>query len=107
MIAYSFGRAHLAADRLVPYADELLGERVSVEGKVASHPETRRTRYGEKTVFDLRITSAAGREVKAKVLCQVYRRENIRYGDRVRFEGKFQRPYDFSPRFSYREYLRW
>lgn len=106
VIAYSLGRAYLADDRIVKHAGEILGERVTVEGVVISAPEIRRTRYGEKTVFDLRVTSLASRDVKAKVLCRIYRREDLRYGGRVRFDAKLQRPYDFSPQFSYREYLR-
>jgi len=105
-VVYALARAHFAQDGIAAYTPEILDGRITVEGSVISDPEIRRTRYGEKTVFYLQTSSAAARAVRAKVRCRIYRREDLRYGDRVRFTAKLQRPHDFSTRFSYREYLR-
>ena len=84
---------------------------VLVEGTVVSDVEPRPFFKGRKTVFSLavkRLKSKWGwRDRQGTVLVNLFRDEDIRYGDSIIIEGKMHRPFTYSKdsRFSYREYL--
>lgn len=84
---------------------------VLVEGVVVSDVEPRPFFKGTKTVFSLevqRIKSKWGWKTKRGVLLvNVFRNENVKYGDYLLLEGKLHRPFNFAndSHFSYREYL--
>ena len=83
-----------------------------IEGVVISDPFFRQTARGEKTSFELFVervdVNANSIHQRGKVLVNVFRREDLRYGDRLRVSGKLHEPFDegFSGRFSYRDYLK-
>ena len=86
-------------------------EPLLVEGVVVSDVEKRAFFKGKKTVFTLevrRIRSPWGwKEKKGAILVNLFREEDVRYGDYLILEGKLHRPFNFSQdsSVSYRDYL--
>lgn len=86
-------------------------EPLSVEGVVVSDVEKRPFFKEKKTVFTLevrRIRSPWGwKEKKGAILVNLFREEDVRYGDYLILEGKLHRPFNFAQdsRASYRDYL--
>jgi competence protein ComEC len=84
---------------------------VLIEGVVVSDVEPRSFFKGKKTVFSLeiaRIKTKWGWKTKTgMILVNLFRGEDIKYGDYLRLEGKLSRPFNFSneSNFSYRDYL--
>ena len=84
---------------------------VVVEGIVVSDVEPRPFFKGKKTVFTLeakRIKSKWGwKEKSGPLLVNLFRPEDIKYGDYLILEGKLHKPFNFSSdtNFSYRDYL--
>lgn len=84
---------------------------VLIEGVVVSDVEPRPFFKGRKTVFSLearRIKTKWGWKTKrGMILVNLFRSENIHYGNYLRLEGKLSRPFNFSndSNFSYRDYL--
>ena len=103
---WTFPAEHISR---LPYLDR--DEPIFVEGMVVSDVEPRPFFHGKKTVFSLevsRIKSPRGtKEQKGVILVNIFRQEDIRYGDHLLLEGKLHRPFNFSKKsnFSYREYL--
>ncbi|HOY10295.1 MAG TPA: ComEC/Rec2 family competence protein [Candidatus Omnitrophota bacterium] len=94
----------------MPYRDR--AGLVMVEGVVISDAELRGFFGRKKTVFILelkRIRSEGGwKETEGRILVNLFRDEDVRYGDALLLEGALHRPFNFSKNgiFSYREYLR-
>lgn len=86
-------------------------EPVAVEGLVVSDVEPRKFFKGRKTVFTLKVkrikTKWGWKEKSGPVLVNLFRDEDIQYGDYLLIEGKLHRPFNFSEGglFSYRDYL--
>lgn len=84
---------------------------LTIEGLVVSDVEPRPFFKGKKTVFVLkvkRIESKSGwRKKSGEILVNLFRSQDIRYGDYVQIEGRLHRPFNFSndSQFSYREFL--
>lgn len=84
---------------------------VFVEGVVDSDVEPRPFFKGKKTVFTLEVkrikTRRGWQETRGVVLVNLFRAEDIRYGDYLALEGKLHRPFNFpnDGNFSYSEYL--
>ncbi len=86
-------------------------EPVLVEGVVVSDVEKRAFFKGKKTVFTLEVKRIqfpwGWEEKRGDLLVNLFRQEDVRYGDNVVLEGKLHRPFNFSKEssFSYRDYL--
>jgi competence protein ComEC len=84
---------------------------VLIEGTIVSDVERRPFFKGRKTVFSLdvrRLRSPWGWKTRRGViLVNLFREEDVRYGDHILIEGKVHRPFNYAndSRFSYREYL--
>ncbi|MBP9853393.1 MAG: ComEC family competence protein [Candidatus Omnitrophica bacterium] len=84
---------------------------VVIEGMVGSDVEPRPFFKKRKTVFTLEIkrikSKGEWKEKSGLVLVNLFRMENIKYGDYLRLEGKLHKPFNFSSdtNFSYRDYL--
>src|SRR3989338_5894289 len=82
-----------------------------LEGVVVSDIEQRRRGNMRKTTFRLevrRIKGKMGRQKsRGEVLVNLFRAQDIQYGDYLAIEGKLHKPFNFSSdnRFSYRDYL--
>ncbi len=75
-------------------------EPLLVEGVVVSYVEKRDFFKGKKTIFTLevrRIRSPWGwKEKKGVILVNLFREEDVRYGDYLILEGKLHRPFNFT-----------
>lgn len=84
---------------------------IQVEGMVVSDVEQRPFFKGKKTVFSLdvkRVKSKWGwKDRQGVILVNLFREEDLRYGDYIKVEGKMHRPFNFAhdSNFSYRDYL--
>jgi len=84
---------------------------VVIEGMVISDVEKRSFFKKKKTVFTLdvkRLKSKWGwQEKQGRILVNIFREEDVNYGDYLVLEGKLHRPFDFSKdsQFSYKDYL--
>ncbi len=109
--AHTLDHKTLALDHIGHLPYHFYKDPVLIEGVVVSDVEPRPFFKGKKTVFSLeaaRVRTAWGWQVKrGVVLVNLFRPEDIRYGDYVRLEGKLSRPFNFSNEnnFSYRDYL--
>lgn len=111
----SVGAAHarrLAADDVARLSYEQRQAVAFVEGVVISEPSFRQTGRGEKTSFEFQVNGIGLDRSRVRrtgrVLVNIFRQEEFRYGDRLRIAGKLHQPFDegLRGRFSYREYLR-
>ncbi|MEW5895867.1 MAG: ComEC/Rec2 family competence protein [Candidatus Omnitrophota bacterium] len=100
-----------SACHLLKHSGDFYDGPVLLEGKVISDVEKRVFWRGEKIVFTLGVraikTKSVWREREGKVLVNLFRDCDIRYGDEVTLEGKLYRPFNFinENNFSYREFL--
>jgi len=84
---------------------------VVVEGIVVSDAEPRPFFKGRKTVFTLNVkrvrTQWGWKKKTGPVLVNLFREQDIQYGDVLILEGKLHRPFNFTEgsQFSYRDYL--
>ncbi|MBF0478320.1 MAG: ComEC family competence protein [Candidatus Omnitrophica bacterium] len=94
----------------------LNAQQVYIEGVVAADPIFRAMRYTEKTVFTVELNRARIVDknppekfipMQGKVLVNVFRKEEVIYGEKLGLKGKFSRPMEFGKKgqFSYRDYL--
>ncbi len=102
----TYPRDHISR---ISYSDRQ--DPVVMEGVIVSDVEPRPFFKGKKTVFTLevkRMKSKWGwKEKRGEILVNLFRAENIRYGDYLSLEGKLHRPFNFSEdsSFSYRDFL--
>lgn len=110
-----FLRAHerpLPPEHIAHLTYEERSAPIAVEGVIVSDVDTRRTTRGDKTVFELSIEHVAvedGWSVRrGKVLVNLFRGEDLEYGERIRLTGKLHKPFAYPSRghFSYEEYLK-
>lgn len=90
-------------------------EQVRLEGVIVSDITERKFFKGKKINFELKVISIIDadetwrrpREVRGKVLVNLFRGADLAYGDQIIIEGKWHRPFNFGddPKFSYRDYL--
>ena len=124
-IAFVFlGAVHLRTHEILParhisrIAKFYYGAPVLLEGVVASDVELRqrgnasqREPTGRKTTFRLEVKRLKGKrgwqKSQGEVLVDLFRAQDIHYGDYLAIEGKLHRPFNFSTdrKFSYRDYL--
>ncbi|OGX38859.1 MAG: hypothetical protein A3C36_00850 [Omnitrophica WOR_2 bacterium RIFCSPHIGHO2_02_FULL_52_10] len=108
---YTQSRQALPKDHIEHSARYYRRSPVLVEGTIASDVEKRNFFKGKKTVFHLAVkrlkTPWGWQERSGKILVNLFREEQLAYGDCIRLEGKLHRPFEFSDdsKFSYREYL--
>ncbi len=87
------------------------GAPVLLEGVVVSDVELRRRGNARKTTFRLEVRRLKGktgwRTSRGEVLVNLFRAQDIQYGDYLAIEGKLHKPFNFSSgnKFSYRDYL--
>ncbi len=88
------------------------GKPVVIRGVIVSDIEEQRFGKAKKTVFKLQVKSVKADGIwvqkKGLLLVNLFRAENINYGDDVEMEGKLHRPFEFAADsdFSYRDYLK-
>ncbi|MBI3616782.1 MAG: ComEC family competence protein [Candidatus Omnitrophica bacterium] len=118
------GVVHLRTCKILPsqhisqIARFYYGAPVLLEGVVVSDVEqrqrgnaSRREPAGCKTTFRLEVKRLKGKsgwqKSRGEVLVDLFRGENIFYGDYLAIEGKLHKPFDFfaDNKFSYRDYL--
>ncbi|MFH1359769.1 MAG: ComEC/Rec2 family competence protein [Candidatus Omnitrophota bacterium] len=110
-LAASFQYQYLSKDHIDHVAKYYRSTTVELEGVVVSELREQNFFQGKKTSFELdvkRFKTRWGWRVKSgKILVQLFRQDNISYGDDLILEGKLHRPFDFSDDspFSYRDYL--
>ncbi len=101
----------LPAEHISQTAKFYYGAPVLVEGVVVSDVELRQRGNLCKTTFRLEVKLIKGKrgwqKSRGEVLVDLFRGENIFYGDYLAIEGKLHKPFNFSAdkRFSYRDYL--
>lgn len=101
----------LPAQHISQVAKFYYGAPVLLEGVVVSDVEQRRRGKALKTTFRLEVKRLKGkkewRKSQGEVLVNLFRGENIFYGDYLAIEGKLHKPFNFSSenKFSYRDYL--
>ena len=108
----------LPARHISQVAKFYYGAPVLLEGVVVSDVEqrqrgnaSRREPAGRKTTFRLEVKRLKGKKEwqksRGEVLVNLFRGENIFYGDYLAVEGKLHKPFNFSSenKFSYRDYL--
>lgn len=101
----------LPAQHISRTAKFYYGAPVLLEGVVVSDVELRRRGNSRKTTFRLEVKRLKGKrgwqKSRGEVLVNLFRGENIFYGDYLAVEGKLHKPFNFSSgnRFSYRDYL--
>lgn len=87
------------------------GKTVKLQGVVSSDIEHKKFFNTKKSVFTLNVQRMYApwgwQEKRGKVLVNVFKKNNLVYGDSILIEGKLHRPYDFSKEsnFSYPQYL--
>ena len=101
----------LPAGHISRIAKFYYGAPVLLEGVVVSDVEQRRRGNTRKTTFRLEVKRLKGKKEwqksRGEVLVNLFRGENILYGDYLAIEGKLHKPFNFSSdsKFSYRDYL--
>ena len=101
----------LPAQHISQTAKFYYGAPVLLEGVVVSDVEQRQRGNALKTTFRLEVKRLKGRKEwqksRGEVLVNLFRGENIFYGDYLAIEGKLHKPFNFSSenKFSYRDYL--
>ena len=101
----------LPAQHISQIAKFYYGAPVFLEGVVVSDVEQRQRGNARKTIFRLEVRRLKGtrgwQKSRGEVLVNLFRGENIFYGDYLAIEGKLHKPFNFSSdnRFSYRDYL--
>ena len=102
----------IADDDVSRLSYETRREPLVIEGIVDSQVEQRDFFKSKKTMFtfniDHVIVNGRSQSRKGRVIVQIFRPENLRYGDRVRIEGKLHQPFvqeDDGP-VSYKDYLK-
>ena len=101
----------LPAGHISQTAKFYYGAPVLLEGVVVSDVEQRRRGNTRKTTFRLEVKRVKGKrgwqKSRGEVLVNLFRGENIFYGDYLAIEGKLHKPFNFSSenKFSYRDYL--
>src|SRR3989338_6011549 len=101
----------LPAGHISQTAKFYYGAPVLLEGVVVSDVEQRRRGNTRKTTFRLEVKRVKGKrgwkKSRGEGLVNLFRGENIFYGDYLAIEGKLHKPFNFSSdnRFSYRDYL--
>lgn len=101
----------LPAQHISQTAKFYYGAPVLLEGVVVSDVEQRQRGNAFKTTFRLEVKRLKGKKEwqksRGEVLVNLFRGENIFYGDYLAIEGKLHKPFNFSSenKFSYRDYL--
>ena len=101
----------LPAQHISQVAKFYYGAPVLLEGVVVSDVEQRQRGNARKTTFRLEVKRLKGKKgwqkSRGEVLVNIFRGENIFYGDYLAIEGKLHKPFNFSTdnKFSYRDYL--
>ncbi len=86
-------------------------KKVMLKGRVVSDVQVKDFFKGKKRMFELEIkniqTQWGWKERTGKILVNLFKSEDVFYGDYILIEGKLHRPYNFSreTNFSYRDYL--
>ncbi len=84
---------------------------VRVQGQVASDIKVTQMPYMRRYSFELEIEqlglNGRWRLTRGRILVQLFRETEIRYGDRIETTGRLHVPFEFStnPNFSYRDFL--
>src|SRR3989338_1515260 len=84
---------------------------VSLQGVIVSDVQKRDFRGRVKTTFELQVdrfkTRWGWRDKEGKILVNIFRDENLFYGDKIALEGKLYEPFNFDleTKFDYKEYL--
>ncbi|MBI5149652.1 MAG: ComEC family competence protein, partial [Candidatus Omnitrophica bacterium] len=111
------GGIHFRTHKILPdghisrVAGFYYGAPVLVEGVVVSDVELRRRGNARKTTFRLEVKRLKGKrgwqESRGEVLVNLFRAQDVQYGDGLVLEGKLHKPFNFSAdsKFSYRDYL--
>ena len=104
---YAHARRIFPEDHIFFHYRPYLGKAVPVRGVVVSDVIARQRTKGPKTTFVLSVSTVAGQPHSGRVLVNIYRSQELTYGDEVVLAGKLHRPFDFgtSRKFSYRKYL--
>lgn len=102
----------LRADDVAHLGYQQRQDLIAIEGVVESEPWMRQIGRGVKTSFELSVERIlledASIQKRGKVLVNVFRKEPLQYGDRIRLTGKLHRPFTegFRGSFSYEDYLK-
>ncbi len=108
---FSKGYQALSKDHIYHIARYYGKDPVKVEGIIVTDVEKRHFFKGKKTTFTLKVkrfkTRWGWKKKSGKILVNIFRDEDLAYGDDVLIEGKLHKPFEFSSdgTFSYREYL--
>ncbi len=101
----------LPAGHISQTAKFFYGAPVLLEGVVVSDVELRQRGNTRKTTFRLEVKRIKGKKgwqkSRGEVMVNLFRGENIFYGDDLAIEGKLHKPFNFSSenKFSYRDFL--
>ena len=101
----------LPAGHISQTAKFYYGAPVLLEGVVVSDVEQRQRGNSHKTTFRLEVKRLKGKKEwqksRGEVLVNLFRAQDIQYGDYLITEGKLHKPFNFSSenKFSYRDYL--
>ncbi len=101
----------LPAQHISQTAKFYYGAPVLLEGVVVSDVEGRQRGNMRKTTFRLEVKRIKGKrgwqKSRGEVLVNLFRQENVFYGDYLAIEGKLHKPFNFSSgnKFTYRDYL--
>jgi competence protein ComEC len=114
LVFVCLGCLHAQAAQILPpdhIAHLRYGERhepAVVEGVIVSDVDVRQTARLTKTSFELRVEHVNGRPRTGKALVNIFRREDLCYGQRIMLTGKFHKPFPGSSlgHFSYEDYLK-
>lgn len=92
---YASSRPHFDAESLASYNDRGWGE---FEGFVAAEPEPVREELTQAVVMveRMRLEGEAWRAVSGRVLLEAPRYPSLRYGDRLRFDGRLETPWEWA-----------
>lgn len=95
------------ADHVRAHLERLKGRAVDAVCRVAGPPEKKTSGLAPKSVFMCDLEQVSGCRMTGRVIVNLYGAGDLSFGDRVRLNGRFSRPFDFSPggRISYRTYL--
>jgi len=108
--SFFLGAALLKNSRILP-ADHIAnftphkGRFIIVEGRVDSDPVSSTRGVSFMLKPEVVQTDKQRRDVRGKMLVRFFKKEEIRYGDKLVLEGKIFKPYRFSEEFDYRKYL--
>jgi competence protein ComEC len=85
---------------------------IAIEGVVVSETIIRQSTHGVKTVFEMSVERVDMRGVwqkrRGKVLVNIFRNQQVQYGDRIRLNGRLHKPFEGSSlgHFSYENFLK-